>query len=406
MGLYADDPARTLLALKRSASGITVISAYLTAGKAVPASLIAAANRDDAELLVTWEPDGGSDGPDQPAHRLTAVIHGSYDASLRTLVAQLRQVRAGAILRPMPEMNTPWHAWSGTANGNSPSRFVSAWRHVRRVVDSTAGGSHIQMLWSPYAWSIPDDSANKIAAYFPGRSEVDLVGVDGYNFGNRGNVTWTDPGSIFGTAYSQIESLADKPFWIAETGSTADGGDKAGWILSLSTLQSTVDAEAGGAGLVRRRRSDRRLPSARKHRDECVPRSRAGGVPMSKSATKPEIQRGGRITAETVMTTAMVDRLFWRAGFGPGDGRPRDAGPARPLAAAVDWLLGTPAGYSGSPGTDQRQPARPDRQRHGPRAQLGRPDGPRDQPVRRAADVLLAPALGQLARIRSPRPSC
>lgn len=247
VGIYADNPAQALLALRRSAgSGITVISAYLTAGRSLPSSLISAANSDGAQLLVTWEPDDGSDGADQPAHRLSAVIGGSYDASLRALVGQLRQVRDGAILRAMPEMNTPWHAWSGMVNHNSPGAFIRAWKHVRRVIRSTRGGSHIQMLWAPYAWSTPDDAANSIAKYFPGRSQVDLVGADGYNFGNRGNLTWTDPGTIFSASYKQIESLADKPFWIAETGSTAHGGDKAGWILSLSTLQSTSMPKLAG----------------------------------------------------------------------------------------------------------------------------------------------------------------
>jgi hypothetical protein len=247
VGVYADNPATALTALRRSAgSGITVISAYLTAGKSIPQSLISAANSDNAELLLTWEPDDGSDGANQPAHRLSAVTGGKYDVSLRALVTQLAQVRAGAILRAMPEMNTPWHAWSGTVNDNTPSGFVRAWRHVRRVVRSTKGGSRIQMLWAPYAWSTPDSVANAIAKYFLGRSQVDLVGADGYNFGNRGDLTWSDPGTIFGPAYKQIESLADKPFWIAETGSTAVGGDKAGWILSLSTLQSTSMPKLAG----------------------------------------------------------------------------------------------------------------------------------------------------------------
>lgn len=240
IGVYADDPAQTLLALKRSVgSGITVMSAYLTAGRPIPGALISAANKDGAELLVTWEPDDGSGRAGQPSYRLSTVIGGRYDHSLRALVKQLARVRAGAILRAMPEMNTPWHAWSGTVNGNSARAFVRAWKHVRAVVESTTDGPRIKMLWSPYAWSTPDDTANAIGRYFPGRSEVDLVGVDGYNFGNRGHVTWTDPGTIFGPAYKQIESLADRPFWIAETGSTADGGDKAGWVLSLSTLRST-----------------------------------------------------------------------------------------------------------------------------------------------------------------------
>ncbi len=146
----------------------------------------------------------------------------------------------------MPEMNTPWYAWSGTVNRNSPREFVRAWKHVRRVVRSAPGGSRIQMLWAPYAWSTPDNAANAIAKYFPVASQVDLVGADGYNFGNRGGLTWSDPGAVFAAAYQQIESLAAKPFWIAETGSTAVGGDKAGWILSLSTLQSTSMPKLAG----------------------------------------------------------------------------------------------------------------------------------------------------------------
>jgi hypothetical protein len=247
VGVYADNPVRTLPALKRSAgSGITVISSYVTAGKAIPASLITAANSDNAQLLVTWDPDDGSDGVNQPTHRLAAVTAGKDDASLRMLVKQLSQVRRGAILRPMPEMNTRWYAWSGTVNHNSPAQFVRAWKHVRQVVRSTPGGAHIQLLWAPYAWSTPDTAANAISKYFPGRSQVDLVGASGYNFGNHAPLTWSEPGAVFAAAYQQIESLAAKPFWIAETGSTARGGDKAGWILSLGTLRTTSMPKLAG----------------------------------------------------------------------------------------------------------------------------------------------------------------
>jgi hypothetical protein len=247
VGVYADNPVSALPALRRSVgSGVSVISSYLTAGQTIPASLITAANQDHAELLLTWDPDDGSDGAHQPSHRLTAVTAGRYDASLRALVKQLEQIRGGAILRPMPEMNTPWYAWSGTVNHNSPGLFIRAWNHVRQVVRSTPGGARIKLLWAPYAWSSPDTAANAISKYFPGASQVDLVGASGYNFGNRAPLTWSDPGAVFAAAYQQIESLAKKPFWIAETGSTAVGGDKAGWILSLATLQSTSMPKLAG----------------------------------------------------------------------------------------------------------------------------------------------------------------
>jgi uncharacterized protein (DUF1800 family) len=41
----------------------------------------------------------------------------------------------------------------------------------------------------------------------------------------------------------------------------------------------------------------------------------------------------------------MVDRLFWRAGFGPSQAD-RATWTGRPLGEAVDWLLNTPVGYS------------------------------------------------------------
>jgi hypothetical protein len=143
-------------------------------------------------------------------------------------------------------MNTQWYAWSGTVNGNTAREYIAAWDHVRKVVQSARGGRHIRFLWAPYAQSIPDTAANQLQAYFPGASEVDLVGASGYNFGAQSPLTWTDPGTLFGSTYAAIESLVQKPFWIAETGSTAIGGDKAGWILSLATLQSTAMPELAG----------------------------------------------------------------------------------------------------------------------------------------------------------------
>ena len=143
----------------------------------------------------------------------------------------------------MPEMNTPWYAWSGTVNGNTAARYLAAWRHVRaRRQAGPPRQTRIALLWAPYAQSIPATGANQIGDYFPGASQVDLVGASAYNFGATASLSWSDPGTLFSAAYSTIEAMAAKPFWIAETGSTATGGDKAGWIRSLASLPRDVDA--------------------------------------------------------------------------------------------------------------------------------------------------------------------
>jgi hypothetical protein len=245
IGVYQDDPARDLPVLTKAAGpGVGVISTYLTAGKPLNPALVTFANAKRAGLLVNWMPDGGRDGARQPRFRVSAVSAGRYDRSLRTLARQLRTVRGPVVLRPMPEPNTTWYAWSGTVNGNTPKGYVKAWNRVRRVVRS-AGGTKIKLLWSPYARSVPDSGANAIPAYFPGRTQVDLVGASAYNFGSRGSLLWTEPAGLFSGAYATIQALARKPFWISETGSGMRGGDKAAWILSLSRLQSTMPRLAG-----------------------------------------------------------------------------------------------------------------------------------------------------------------
>jgi hypothetical protein len=240
VGVYEDSPTKAVPALaKATGHNVSAISTYVTAGDPLSASVIAAANRAHASLVVTWDPDSGHDGAKEPKYRLKRVTAGRYDASLKALTTQLLQVHQGAVLRPMPEMNTPWYAWSGAVNGNSAAQYKAAWARVRRAVRSVRGGGRIKLLWAPYAASIPDTSANALSAYFPGASQVDLVGASAYNFGGASALDWEEPGALFASAYQAIEALAPKPFWLAETGSTATGGDKAAWIQTLASLPTT-----------------------------------------------------------------------------------------------------------------------------------------------------------------------
>jgi mannan endo-1,4-beta-mannosidase len=247
VGVYQDNPPASFHSLRHATGpGLTAISTYLTAGQPLQQSLIDTANRNHASLLVTWDPDAGHDGATQSKYRLSAIVRGRYDRSLRALVAQLAEVHDGAVLRPMPEMNTPWYAWSGTVNGNTPAEYVAAWKRVRKAVESAPGGHKLRLLWAPYAQSIPDTPANGLRAYFPGASEVDLVGASAYNFGATAPLQWTDPGTLFYSAYQAIEALVAKPFWLAETGSTGVGGDQAGWIDTLATLQQSAMPKLAG----------------------------------------------------------------------------------------------------------------------------------------------------------------
>jgi hypothetical protein len=239
LGVYQDNVTKTLVPLSKAVGpGLKTVSVYVTAGTGLDPKLITLANQKKLTILVSWMPDKGKDGAAGKAYSLSAVAKGKFDVGLRALGAQLATLKKGAIVRPMPEPNTPWYAWSGTASGNSPAEYVKAWKHVRGILRKT--DPKVRLLWAPYARSVPDTPQNTIASYFPGAKQVDLVGTSAANFGTTHGLAWSSPGDLFSTAYTTIEGLAAKPFWIAETGSTATGGDQRGWIQSLGTLHATM----------------------------------------------------------------------------------------------------------------------------------------------------------------------
>jgi uncharacterized protein (DUF1800 family) len=87
----------------------------------------------------------------------------------------------------------------------------------------------------------------------------------------------------------------------------------------------------------------------------------------TEAAAKPRVHRlhlPPAIVADTAvdltsMSPAMVDRLFWRAGFGPSEAD-RAAWVGLPVSSAVDALIGSPSTVAGSPGTDAGKPLDPD----------------------------------------------
>ena len=196
------------------------------------------------------------------------------------------------------------------------------------------------VLWAPYARSVPESTANQIASYFPGKKYVDLTGASSYNFGAVRGLTWLEPAALFQGVYGTAQALAPgKKFWIAETASTAAGGNKAAWIAALGTLNLQLPNLAGIVWYDVKE-PDGRLPrrTERGHPDRVQePRHEAEqGVPlMAKARVKkpaqptlrvgkprrhrlqvpPPVETAGQVPER--LTPNMTDRLFWRAGFGP-----------------------------------------------------------------------------------------
>lgn len=195
------------------------------------------------DILLTWEPwrlpDSGNFPLEQPEFSLKQILSGRFDTYIQTFARALSEFRQTIYLRPMHEMNGNWYPWCGRADQNSVELFIPAWHHIRDLVCKHVS-SNIKWVWSPYAFSFPDELGNTLDCYFPGDDAVDWVAVDGYNWGAvRPEVGWQSFEQIFQSAYNAITTISHRPLMIAETGCAETGGDKAQWIRqAFASLKS------------------------------------------------------------------------------------------------------------------------------------------------------------------------
>jgi beta-mannanase len=131
-------------------------------------------------------------------------------------------------------MNGTWFTWGKGVNGNTPRRFVAAWRHVHDVFVA-AGATNANWVWCPYVEEGRERPS--LRSYYPGGEYVDWACVDGYNWGrNTANPQpWKSFSELFGRTYKSLtETIAPgKPIMIAEFASNSRGGQKARWIREM-----------------------------------------------------------------------------------------------------------------------------------------------------------------------------
>jgi beta-mannanase len=180
---------------------------------------------------ISWEPWDSRVGlrRPQPKYTLKSIIDGRHDGYIRRFAEAVSRYGGSLRLRFAQEMNGTWYPWSESQNGNSRGQFVKAWRHVHAIF-AAAGATNVTWIWSPVAGTIR-------AWEYPGSSQVDVVGLSGFNggtilFAKR----WRPFPAFFGPSLDAIHALAPgKPVALTEIASTEQGGDKATWIRTMFT---------------------------------------------------------------------------------------------------------------------------------------------------------------------------
>lgn len=210
---------------------------------------------------LTWEPMYLREGR-EVAVSGEAILAGEYDRYLASFAAEARRWGKPLLVRFGHEMNLDRYHW-GTAKEDYGPASPELYRKMFRYVVSAAreaGTDNLIWVFSPNAESVPAPDGDSGAAwnrprnYYPGDGYVDVLGMDGYNWGTTRTLerdgwesSWQSFGEIFAPLRDELAELAPgKPIIVFETASVTEGGDKTRWIRdALETAGSW-----GLAGLV------------------------------------------------------------------------------------------------------------------------------------------------------------
>ncbi len=155
------------------------------------------------------------------------IAAGMYDDYIRSWARGVSDFHRPVYMRPFPEMNGDWTDWNG-----DPEGLVRAWIRITAIFREE-GAHNAFWVWSPNVTDDPRTEANRMEHYFPGPAYVDVLALDGFNWGTTRESGWRSAEEVFRTGYDRIAALARRPIWFAEIGSTDEGGDKAQWVRDL-----------------------------------------------------------------------------------------------------------------------------------------------------------------------------
>lgn len=188
--------------------------------------------------------DGWSDDPNcAPTGKTTFLYWENYGTSLDSILNGSQDTLIknfgiktcpNTILSLFHEANGNWDDWDGFFPGsnNSPAKVVQAYQHIHDII-----GSKVKYAWVMNNDSVPNTSLNQPASYYPGDAYVDIVGIDGFNWGGLSFLQAINPN------YNIVKTYP-KPVWITSYGTSSSG--QAAWVAD-----SIVQAKANGiAGLI------------------------------------------------------------------------------------------------------------------------------------------------------------
>jgi hypothetical protein len=171
-------------------------------------------------------------GPDT-IYRLQRIIDGDFDDALKKWARDAKAIGFPLMVEFGVEANGNWFPWSGVFNGgdtlasygdpqkaDGPERFSDAYKHI---IDLFRGEGVANITWVFHVNSenFPGEGWNNMAAYYPGDSYIDWIGVSAYGAltPREARQDWMSFTDIMDDCYSEFAAISSsKPLAILEFG--------------------------------------------------------------------------------------------------------------------------------------------------------------------------------------------
>ncbi len=255
LGGFPISPARLAEVKKAIRLAPTVVLFYLQWPASpremmFPQSSLDAIWQQGAVPCLSWEPMYYRQGQEVMVDH-ERIVGGEYDPYLEEFAKKAKSWGKPLLIRFAHEMNLERYHWGSSDKSKygfgSPEIYQSMFRYVVTYFRKM-GVENVWWVFCPNSESLPDPgrdqaSWNRASNYYPGDGYVDILGMDGYNWGTTQTVKkdgwqsqWRTFRDIFEPLYRELKALSPrKPIIVCEIASTDQGGDKSTWIKEAWT---------------------------------------------------------------------------------------------------------------------------------------------------------------------------
>ena len=232
-----------------------VANYYLDWGSSYPQTFFTPAQDAGATAFLEIEPWIGAQGDDTcSGSGPTMTTIGANGSAIQSYAKALGSAIASAgkpvIVTFAHEFNVsgqyPWA--QSECEHTTASQWITAWNAVRNDIDSTSNGL-AYFMWAPGAFNGAGGSIIDPTPYWPGASNVDMVGVDGYPASKYGETSFAN---TFAQTFSIIQGLpgestiAQPKIFVAETNFSPLGS---GSYESIPNMVSDICSNGGDGTL-------------------------------------------------------------------------------------------------------------------------------------------------------------